>query len=72
MLFKNDASRSLSENRKPTAKNRFWPAFPIIFVKYAQYSPQIMKKSGSKQLPLATVPVLGQAPRQQIQFYKAQ
>ncbi len=39
-----------------------WPDFPIIFVKYAQYSPQIIEKSKSNQLSLATAPILGQAP----------
>ncbi len=40
----------------------FWPDFPIIIVKYAQYSPQIMKKSVSKQPSLVTVSILGQPP----------
>jgi len=44
-------------------KSWIWPDFPIIFVKYAQYSPQIMEKSDSNQLSLATAPILGQAPR---------
>jgi len=33
-----------------------------MFVKYIQYSPQIMKKSDSKQLALATVTILAQPP----------
>jgi len=39
------------------------PYFSMIFVKYAQYLPQIMKKPGSNQLSLATTSILGQAPR---------
>ncbi len=34
----------------------------MIFVKYTQYSPQIMEKSASNQLFLATASILGQAP----------
>ena len=56
-------SRSLSENRRPTAEKPFWPYFPIKFVKYTQYSPHLIEKSDSKWLPLATAPILGQAPR---------
>ena len=55
-------TRSLSENREPTAENPFWADFPIKFVKYAQYSPHLIDKSDSKWLPLATAPILGQAP----------
>jgi hypothetical protein len=29
-------SRSLSENREPTAGKPFWPIFPLIFPKYEQ------------------------------------
>ncbi len=54
--------RRLSENREPTAEKPFWPDFPIKFVKYAQYSPHLIKKSGSKWLSLATAPILGQPP----------
>ncbi|MCP4980433.1 MAG: helix-turn-helix transcriptional regulator, partial [Gammaproteobacteria bacterium] len=43
-------------------KSWIWPDFPIIFVKYAQYSPQMIEKSKSNQLSLATAPILGQAP----------
>jgi len=32
----------------------------MVIVKYSQYSPQIMKKSGSNQLSLATASILGQ------------
>jgi len=35
----------------------------MIFVKYTQYSPQIMEKSDSKQLSLATASILGLPPR---------
>ncbi|MCP4286382.1 MAG: hypothetical protein GY792_18365, partial [Gammaproteobacteria bacterium] len=35
-------------------KSWIWPDFPIIFVKYAQYSPQMIEKSESNQLSLAT------------------
>ncbi|MDM8545220.1 type I restriction-modification system subunit M N-terminal domain-containing protein [Candidatus Venteria ishoeyi] len=35
-------------------KSWIWSDFPLIFVKYTQYSPQIMKKSASNQLSLAT------------------
>lgn len=55
--------RSLSENRKPTAEKPFWPDFPLIFVKEPNYSPQMIKKSDSKSLSLATASILGQAPR---------
>ena len=44
-------------------KSWIWPDFPIIFVKYSKYSPQIMKKSDSNQLSLATAPILGQPTR---------
>ncbi len=44
-------------------KSWIWPDFPIIFVKYAQYSPQMIEKSESNKLSLATAPILGQAPR---------
>jgi len=43
-------------------KSWIWPDSPIIFVKYAQYSPQMIEKSESNQLSLATAPILGQAP----------
>ncbi len=43
-------------------KSWIWPYFPIIFVKYAQYSPQMIKKFDSNLLSLATAPILGQAP----------
>ncbi|MCP4286551.1 MAG: hypothetical protein GY792_19240 [Gammaproteobacteria bacterium] len=46
-------------------KSWIWPDSPIIFVKYAQYSPQMIEKSESNQLSLATAPILGQAPRDQ-------
>jgi len=36
----------------------------MIFVKYNQYSPQIMEKSDSNQPSLATTSILGQPPRQ--------
>jgi len=39
------------------------PAFPIIFVKYAHYSPQMIEKSDSIRLALATIVILGQTPR---------
>jgi len=52
----------LSENKKSTAKNPFEPIFRIIFVKYAQYSPQMIKKMDSKWLSLATIFILGQLP----------
>ncbi len=41
-------ARRLSENREPTAEKLFWPFFPLIFVKYNQYSPQISEKNGLK------------------------
>ncbi|SEH04896.1 Uncharacterised protein [Candidatus Venteria ishoeyi] len=44
-------------------KSWIWSDFSLIFVKYTQYSPQIMKKSASNQLSLATASVLGQPPR---------
>jgi hypothetical protein len=53
----------LSENREPTAEKPFWPFFPLIFVKYNQYSPQISEKNGLIWLSLATTPILGQPPR---------
>ncbi len=56
-------TRRLSENREPTAEKPFWPDFTIKFVKYAQYSPHLIEKSGSKWLSLATAPILGQPPR---------
>jgi pimeloyl-ACP methyl ester carboxylesterase len=56
-------TRSLSENREPTAEKLFWPFSPLIFVKYSQYSPQISEKNGLKWLSLATTPILGQPPR---------
>jgi len=43
-------------------KSWIWPDSSIIFVKYAQYSPQIMKKPDSNQLPLTMIPILGQSP----------
>ena len=54
--------RRLSENREPTAENPFWPDFPIIIVKERNYSPQMIKKSDSKGLSLATASILGQSP----------
>ena len=47
---------------EPTAKKPFWPFFPLIFVKYTQYSPQMTEKNGYKWFSLATAPILGQAP----------
>ena len=38
------------------------PDFPIIFVKYALYSPQMIEKSDSIRLALATTAILGQPP----------
>ena len=43
-------------------KNPFWPAFPKIFVKERNCSPQIFEKPDSKGLSLATASILGQAP----------
>ena len=57
-----NSPRSLSENRKPTAENPFWPDFPFIFVKERNYSPQMNEKPDSKVLSLATASILGQAP----------
>ncbi|TXK99794.1 hypothetical protein BMR02_07095 [Methylococcaceae bacterium HT1] len=54
--------RRLSKNRKPTAEKPFWPDSPIIFVKEHNYSPQMIEKSDSKWLPLATASILGQPP----------
>ena len=54
--------RRLSKNRKSTAEKPFWPVFPIIFVKEHNYSPQMIEKSDSKWLSLATTPILGQSP----------
>ncbi len=56
--------RRLSENREPTAEKPFRLFFPLIFVKYNQYSPQISEKNNSKWLSLATASILGQTPRQ--------
>ncbi len=39
------------------------PYFPMILVKYTQYSPQIMEKSVSNPLSLASASILGQPPR---------
>ncbi len=47
-------------------KSWIWPDSPIIFVKYVQYSPQMIDKSESNQLSLATAPILGQAPRAKV------
>ncbi len=44
--------------------SRIWSDFSLILVKYNQHSPQIMKKSTSNPLPLATTSILGQPPRQ--------
>jgi len=44
-------------------KSGLWPDFPLIFVKYNEYSPQIIRKSTSNPLSLVTTPILGQAPR---------
>ena len=55
-------SRSLSENREPTAEKPFWPIFPLIFVKYEQLFALNDEKMDSKRLPLATASILGQAP----------
>jgi len=60
-------TRRLSENREPTAAKPFWPDFPLIFVKERSYSPQMIKKSDSKELFLATVPILGQPPRMRME-----
>jgi len=43
-------------------KTGFGYITPLLFVKYAQYSPQIMTKSISNQFSLATTLILGQAP----------
>ncbi len=58
------SSRSLSENRKPTAEIPFRPDLPIKIVKYTQYSPPFIEKSDSKWAPLDTAPILRQAPSQ--------
>ena len=58
--------RRLSKNRKSTAEKPFWPVFPIIFVKEHNYSPQMIEKSDSKWLSLATTPILGQSPRMRV------
>ncbi|RUM94057.1 MAG: hypothetical protein DSZ28_05075, partial [Thiothrix sp.] len=50
-------------NRTPTAEIPFWPFFPLIFVKYNPYSPQMTEKNDSKWASLATAPILGQPPR---------
>jgi DNA-binding response OmpR family regulator len=52
-------TRSLSENRGPTAEKPFRPDSPIKIVKYAQYSPHLIEKSDSKWLPLATTAMDG-------------
>ena len=57
-------TRRLSENREPTAEKPFWPDFPIIIVKERNYSPQMIEKSDSKGLSLATTSILGQPPRE--------
>ncbi len=36
---------------KSTARNPFWLISPIIFVKYAQYSPQMIEKKDSNDFP---------------------
>jgi hypothetical protein len=60
------APRRLTENREPTADKPDWVRhprnFPILFVKYVQYSPQTIEKSDSIMLVLATAPILGQPP----------
>ena len=56
-------SRSLYENREPTAEKLDSAIFPMIFVIYTQYSPQIMEKSDLNPLSLATASILGQPPR---------
>ncbi len=43
-------------------KSWIWSDSPIIFVKYAQYSPQMIEKFDSNLLSLATAPILRQAP----------
>ncbi|RUM93864.1 MAG: hypothetical protein DSZ28_06210 [Thiothrix sp.] len=54
--------RRLSENRTPTAEIPFWPFFPLIFIKYNPYFPQMTEKNDSKWASLATAPILGQPP----------
>jgi len=54
--------RSLSENRESTTEKPFWSIFPLGSLNMSNYSPQMIEKLASKWLPLATVPVLGQAP----------
>jgi len=46
-------------------KSGLWPDFLLIFDKYNEYSPQIMRKSTSNPLSLVTSPILGQPPRQE-------
>ncbi len=57
------SSRRLSENRKPAAEKPFRPDFPLIFVTRTNCLYKRIKKSDSKWLPLATVPILGQPQR---------
>jgi len=44
-------------------KSPFWPVFPIIFVTRINHLTQMIKKTDSKWVPLATVSILGQPPR---------
>jgi hypothetical protein len=45
-----------------TADEPDWPDFAILFVKEPGYSPQMLEKSNSISLALATIAILGQAP----------
>ena len=56
----------LSENRKPTAENLFRLIFSLIFVKYVQYSPQMIEKLGRFPTRLGTILYAIQASRARI------
>ena len=44
----NQGSRSLSENREPTAEKSLWPIFPLIPVKYEELFASNGRKNGLK------------------------
>ncbi len=62
IAFAANTPRRLSENRKPAAEKPFRPDCQLIFVTRTNCLYQMIKKSDSKCLPLATVPILGQPP----------
>jgi len=59
----NGGSRRLSENRESAAEKPFGSLSRSFSLNMSHYSPQMIEKTDSKWLPLATASILGQPPR---------